>query len=206
MCNVMVSLPNIGGALCASSVIPFLVYHAAKFGWRPLLECRAVKFCQVREPPKMYIQCTSPGDGQTSCKVWLASGERRRCSNESKTRNPLKFAGVPQTPEPNSAVSGPKYTFSGVLPPHIMEFWPVQNSLYAQVLRSPILSALLHGTAAAGLAKLCGVIHGMELWNFRRGCHLYSAGPPSRWASAHIVVCFCPASFWAVRFVITVSE
>jgi len=31
---VMAALPNIGGALCESSVIPFLVaYHAAKFGW-----------------------------------------------------------------------------------------------------------------------------------------------------------------------------
>jgi len=29
---------------------------------------------------KMAI-CTSPGDGQRSCKVLLASGERRRCSN-----------------------------------------------------------------------------------------------------------------------------
>jgi len=62
-----------------------------------------------QEPPKMYIQCTSAGDGQTLCKVWLASGERRRCLNEGKTRNPLKFSGVPQTPEPISAVSGPKF-------------------------------------------------------------------------------------------------
>jgi len=56
----------------------------------------------------MYIECTSPGDGQTSCKVWLASVERRRCSNEAKTRNPLKFSGVPN--EPISAASGPKFT------------------------------------------------------------------------------------------------
>ena len=28
----------------------------------------------------------------------------------------------------------------------------------------------------------------MELRNFRRGRHLYSAGRPSRWASAHILV------------------
>ena len=47
-----------------------------------------------------------PGDGQTSCKVWLASDERRRCSNEAKTRNPLKFAdGVPQTRQPISAIT-----------------------------------------------------------------------------------------------------
>jgi len=36
------------------------------------------------------------------------------------------------------------------------------------------------------LAKLCGVVQGMELRNFRRGRHIYSAGRPSRWASAHI--------------------
>jgi len=50
-----------------------------------------------------------PRDGQTSCKVWLASGEQRRCSKEGKMRNPLKFAGVPQTTEPISAVSEPEF-------------------------------------------------------------------------------------------------
>ena len=40
MPNVMAAQPNIGSALCESSVIPFLVAeHAAKFGW---LRCRAV--------------------------------------------------------------------------------------------------------------------------------------------------------------------
>jgi len=55
-------------------------------------------------------RCTSPGDGQTSCKVWLTSVEWRMCSNKAKTWNPLKFAGVPQTPETISAVSGPTFT------------------------------------------------------------------------------------------------
>jgi len=59
--------------------------------------------------PEMYVQSSSARDGQTSCKVWLASCERRRCSNEAKMRNPLKFAGVHQTPVPISAVSGPKF-------------------------------------------------------------------------------------------------
>ena len=31
------------------------------------------------------------------------------CSNAVKMQNPLQFAGVPQTPEPISAVSGPKF-------------------------------------------------------------------------------------------------
>ena len=34
----------------------------------------------------------------------------RPCSNAAKTRNPLKFAGVPQTNETISAASGPKFT------------------------------------------------------------------------------------------------
>jgi len=38
------------------------------------------------------------------------------------------------------------------------------------------------------LAKLCGVVQGMELQNFRRRRHLYSTGRPSCWASAHILV------------------
>ena len=47
---------------------------------------------------------------KTSYKVLLTSVERRRCSNEAKMRNWLKFPGVPQTSEPISAVSGPKFT------------------------------------------------------------------------------------------------
>ena len=61
-------------------------------------------------PKSVYLVCTSPGDGQTSCKVWLTSVQRRRCSNEAKTRNSLKFAGVPQTRQQISAVTGPKFT------------------------------------------------------------------------------------------------
>jgi len=92
------------------------VLNAAKFGSRPLLDCRAVtlpiwerktwrtqtEFCTwqnsvtEQQPPKMYTQSTSPGKGQTLWKVWLASVERRRCSNEAKTRKPLKLAGCPK--------------------------------------------------------------------------------------------------------------
>jgi len=66
--------------------------------------------CLRGKSPQKCIQWTSPGDGQTSCKVWLTSVERHRCSNEAKRRNPLKFAGVLQTRQPISAVSGPKFT------------------------------------------------------------------------------------------------
>jgi len=43
-------------------------------------------------------------------KVWLTLTTWLPCSNTAKTRNPLKFAGVPQTGKPISAASGPKYT------------------------------------------------------------------------------------------------
>ena len=40
------------------------------------------------------------------------------CSNAAKMRNPLKFAGVPQTPELISAASGPKFI---ILSGHVEE-------------------------------------------------------------------------------------
>jgi len=43
-------------------------------------------------------------------KVWLTPTTRVPCSNDAKTRNLFKFAGVPQTPQSISAVSGPKFT------------------------------------------------------------------------------------------------
>jgi len=62
MPNVMVALPNIGGAFCSTP--------------------QSLPDAQYCMP----------------------------CSNAAKKRNRLKFAGVPQTPEPISAVSGPKFT------------------------------------------------------------------------------------------------
>ena len=64
--------------------------HPAEYRWRPLFNAA----------------------------VWLTPTARVPCSNAAKTRNPLKFAGVPQTPEPISAVSGPKFT---ILSGHVEE-------------------------------------------------------------------------------------
>jgi len=59
-----------------------------------------------QEPPEMYIECASAGDGQTSCKVCLASVERRRCSNEAKMRNPMKFVRCPKLMKRSQALVG----------------------------------------------------------------------------------------------------
>jgi len=40
--------------------------------------------------------------------VWLTHTTGVPCSNAVKTRNPLKFAGVPQNGQPISDVNGPK--------------------------------------------------------------------------------------------------
>jgi len=43
-------------------------------------------------------------------KVWLTPDTGVPCSNAAKTRNPLKFAGVPHANETISAASMPKFT------------------------------------------------------------------------------------------------
>ena len=69
------------------------------------------------------------------------------------------------------------YIFGRTCP--LAEFYYVQYSLCIQVLHSPILAGLLHGTWAVGISQTAA---------FSRGRHLYSAGQPSHWASAHILV------------------
>jgi len=123
MPNVIAALPNIGGALCKSSIIPFLVPRH-KVWWCPLLECHAVTLpiqANTRlghkvnfARGKIPLGARSPKNvcsvaAQETYKVWLASGEWRRCSNEANTWNPLKCAEVPQTGKPISVVSGPTF-------------------------------------------------------------------------------------------------
>ena len=44
-----------------------------------------------------------------SAAVWLTPTTSMPCSNAAKTRNPLKFAGVPQTTGSISVARGPKF-------------------------------------------------------------------------------------------------
>ena len=88
MPNVMVALPNIGGALCSTP--------------------------QSLDDAHNYMPC----------------------SNAAKTRNPLKFAGVPQTTGSISAASGPKFT---ILWGHVEEILLLNKffrlSIYALVAK-----------------------------------------------------------------------
>jgi len=80
------------------------------------------------------------------------------------------------------------YSFRGSC--NLTEFCPVQNSLYVQVLRSPILTALLHGTRAVSVSQTLrrGTRNGITELSHGRHPHLYSAGRPPLWASAQILV------------------
>jgi len=87
MPNVMAAQPNTGGAVCESAVMPFLVprhkvwltaaapvpcTNAANIErktWTQSNFCTWQNSVRGQEPPKVYIQCTGAGDGQTSCKV-----------------------------------------------------------------------------------------------------------------------------------------
>jgi len=67
--------------------------------------------------------------------------------------------------------------FRGLLP--LTEFFQV---LYVQVLRSPVLAALLHATEAVGISQTLrhgirnGIMELLLLIIFNRGRHLYSEG------------------------------
>ena len=130
MPNVMAALPNIGDVLCESFVIPFLVQrrklwltptarvpcsNAANIGERKIWT--QSKFCSwqnSRAPENVYTvyqRRRRPNIVQSLVDIIYL--ERRRCSNEAKTRNPLKFAGVPQTRQQISAVNGPRTIYGG---------------------------------------------------------------------------------------------
>jgi len=68
---------------------------------------------------------------------WRPLYYRVPCSNDAKTRNTLKFAEVPQTPAPISAVSGLKFT---ILPGHAERYYCLTSfirwSIYALVAKT----------------------------------------------------------------------
>ena len=66
------------------------------------LECGPMPNVMAALPNIAGAVCSTPQS--------LAGAHSSNAVNEDKTRNPLKFAWVPQTTEPISAPSGPKFT------------------------------------------------------------------------------------------------
>jgi len=112
-------MPNIGGALCsapqslADAAAGVLCSNAANIGkhqtWTQSELCSCQNSLRGQEPPQNVYIVYQTRRWLNIVQVWLASSERRPCSNEDKMRNPLKFAGVPQTTELISAVSRPTF-------------------------------------------------------------------------------------------------
>jgi len=83
----------------------------------------------------------------------------------------------------------------------LKEFCQVQNSFCVQVLHSPVLAALLHGTRVVGVSQTLrrgtrnGITELSLLVIFKRARHL--RGRPSRCAYAHILVAqlYYPVTF-----------
>jgi len=81
MPNVMAAQPNIGGALCESSVIPFLV-PCRKVWLSPLLECRAVTL-PIQENARLgrkanFVCGEIPSGGKSSRKCIIVYQPRKR--------------------------------------------------------------------------------------------------------------------------------
>jgi len=83
-------------------------------------------------------------------------GEPRRCSI-AKTRNSLKFAGVPQTGKQISAVSGPKFT---VLCGHVEELLLFNNFFRVSI----------HALRRCSSTKLCDGAQTVNFWRFFAFC------------------------------------
>ena len=85
---------------------------------------------------------------------------------------------------------------SSICPHNMVNFGPLAAEIFSLVWGTPgnfngfrVLAALLHGTLVVGVSQTAAL---------NRGRHLYSAGRPSRWALAHILVTstFCCDNLW----------
>ena len=74
--------------------------------------------------PNVMVALPNTGDALCSTPQSLADAHYWPCSNAAKTRNPWKFAWVPQTNETISAASGPKFT---ILWGHVEEVLLLNN-------------------------------------------------------------------------------
>ena len=93
-------------------------------------------------------------------KVWLTPTTTVPCSNAAKTRNPVKFAGVPQTNQTVSAASGPKFI---ILWGHVEEILLLNKfffrlstcALIAKILPNKVVQWCSDGEMAIFMVALC---------------------------------------------------
>jgi len=138
MPNVMAAQRNIGGALCNIPQFHSL-YHAAKFGRRRLLECRAVTL-PIQENARLrrklnFAPYKIPSGGKSSQMCIYSVPQDEAAKHSAKfgwppltdvaavtkaRRKPVKISWDAQTPKPISAVCGPKFA---MLLGHVEVIW-----------------------------------------------------------------------------------
>ena len=86
---------------------------------------------------------------------------------------------------------------SPTCPHNMVNFGPLAAEIVSLVWGTPgnfngfrVLASLLHGTLVVGVSQTASL---------NRGCHLYWAGRPSRWALAHISSCLIDLQAWKDR-------
>ena len=105
------------------------------------------------------------------------------CSNAAKTQNPLKCVGVPQTPEPISAVSGPKFT---ILSGHVEEVL-LLNKFFSDCRYMPQLRRY-------GPTKLCDGLRWRFLATFLRP--VFAASRVQHVSDLHVKFALRPHHVW----------
>ena len=83
--------------------------------------------------PNVMTALPNIGGALCSTPQSLADATGVPCSNAAKTRNPLKFAGVPQTTRPISAASRPKFT---ILWKHVEEILLLNKFFFGLSIRA----------------------------------------------------------------------
>jgi len=145
----------------------------------PTYPHNTVNFCQLTAEIRWRVWGTPPNFNGFRV---LASLLQRRRSTETNQTLQQTLHDLWPFPE----LVHYKYIFRGSCP--ITEFCHVQNSVCVQVLRSPILAALLHDTRAVGVSESLRRRTRNGITELSQRAHLYSAGRPSRLASAHVLV------------------
>ena len=76
------------------------------------------------------VMAFQPNIGGALCESLADTAGGVPCSNAAKTRNPLKFAGLPQTTGSISAASGPKFTilWGRVEDILLLKFFPIVDA------------------------------------------------------------------------------
>ena len=114
-------------------------------------------------------------------KVWLTPTTRVPCNNSAKTRNPFKFAGVPQTCQQISAVSRRKFT---ILSEHVEEVLLFNNFF-------PIVDTCLGSEDIA--RKICAMV---LKWRFFCVLYFQRAARVQRISDLHSKFALGPHHVW----------